>query len=93
MSHTNVEVFDFLLYTLYPVAGIFAVEIIARVTKTPTWLKLWIQGIVSVGFGISYLVLPGDEKLPLTAVVLFALAIALFYQGRRAKIFPNKPTF
>ena len=93
MSHTGVEVFDFLLFTVYPVIGLLIVEGISRITKTPKWLKLWIQGIVSVGFGIAYLSFPGDEKFPLTAIVLFALAVALFYQGRRAKIFPDKTTY
>lgn len=93
MSHTGVEVFDFLLYTVYPVIGIFLVEAIFRLLKRAKWLKLWIQGFVCVGFAISYLSLPGDQKFPLTAIVLFALAGALFYQGRRARIFPDKVTY
>lgn len=93
MSHTNVEVFDFLLFTVYPVIALFIVEIICRVTKTPKWLKLWSQAVVSIGFGIAYLSFPGDEKFPLTAFVLFALAVALIYQGRRAKISPNKSIY
>ncbi len=93
MSHTGVEVFDFLLYTVYPVIGLFAVEIIFRAIKGSKWLKLFIQAGVSVGFGIAYLSFPGDEKFPLTAAVLFALAIALFYQGKRAKISPDKTTY
>ena len=93
MSHTNVEVFDFLLFTIYPVIAIFIVEIISRVIKTPKWLKLWAQAVVAIGFGIAYLSFPGDEKFPLTAIVLFALAVALIYQGKRAKIFPGKVTY
>ena len=93
MSHTNVEVFDFLLFTVYPVIALFIVEIIARVIKTPKWLKLWAQAVVAIGFGIAYVSFPGDEKFPLTAIVLFALAIALIYQGKRAKIFPDKVTY
>lgn len=94
MSHTNVEVFDFLLYTVYPVIGIFAVEAASRLVRTPKWLKLTIQGVVSIGFGVAYLtLLPDDEKFPLTAMVLFALAIALFYQARRAKISPDKSPY
>ena len=93
MSHTNVEVFDFLLFTVYPVIGIFLVEIASRVIKPPKWLKLWCQAIVSIGFGVAYLSFPGDERFPLTAIVLFALAVALIYQGRRAKISPDKTTY
>ena len=54
MSHTGVEVFDFLFFTIYPVIGIFLVEVISRLVKAPKWIKLWIQAIVSIGFGISY---------------------------------------
>ena len=89
MSHTGVEVFDFLLITVWPVAGILAVELASRATGAPKWAKLWVQAVVSTGFAIAYLSFPGDEKFPLTAVVLLALAVALFYQGRRAKISPD----
>ncbi len=91
MSHTGVEVFDFLLFSIYPVIGLLAVEGISRLIKTPKWIKLWVQAAVSIGFGVYYwFVLPAPENFPLTAMVMFALAIALIYQGRRAKISPEK---
>ena len=94
MSHTGVEVFDYLLYTIYPVIGIFIVEIISRLVKAPKWIKLWIQAVVSIGFGIYYwFILPAPQNFPLTAMVMFALAIALIYQGRRAKISPEKSPY
>jgi len=94
MSHTGVEVFDFLLYTIYPVIGIFLVEIASRIVKSPKWIKLWIQAIVSIGFGIYYwFILPAPQNFPLTAMVMFALALALIYQGRRAKISPDKSPY
>ena len=93
MSHTGVEVFDFLLITIYPVMGLFAVEIVSRAIKAPKWIKLWVQAFVLIGFAIAYFSFPGDEKFPLTAVVLLALAAALFYQGRRAKISPDKSPY
>ena len=91
MSHTGVDVIDFLLYTIYPVIGILIVEIISRIIKAPKWIKLWTQAVVSVAFGIYYwFILPAPQNFPLTAMVMFALAIALIYQGRRAKISPEK---
>ena len=91
MTHTGVDVVDFLFYTIYPVIGIFTVEAISRVTKTPKWIKLWLQAAVSIGVGIYYwFVLPAPQNFPLTAMVMFALALALIYQGRRAKISPDK---
>jgi hypothetical protein len=94
MSHTGVEVFDFLLYTIYPVIGIFLVEIASRLVKSPKWIKLWIQAVVSIGFGIYYwFILPAPQNFPLTAMVMFALALALIYQGRRAKISPDKSPY
>ncbi len=94
MSHTGVEVFDFLLYTIYPVIGIFLVEVVSRLVKSPKWIKLWIQAIVSIGFGIYYwFILPAPQNFPLTAMVMFALALALIYQGRRAKISPDKSPY
>jgi len=94
MTHTGVDVVDFLFYTIYPVISIFAVEVISRVTKTPKWIKLWLQAAVSIGFGIYYwFVLPAPQNFPLTAMVMFALALALIYQGRRAKISPDKSPY
>ena len=94
MSHTGVDVIDFLFYTIYPVIGIFIVEIISRLFKIPKWIKLWTQAIVSTGFGFYYwFILPAPQNFPLTAMVMFALAIALVYQGRRAKISPEKSPY
>ena len=94
MSHTGVDVIDFLFYTIYPVIGIFAVEGISRIVRAPKWIKLWVQAAVSIGFGIYYwFILPAPQNFPLTALVMFALAIALIYQGRRAKISPDKSPY
>ncbi len=94
MSHTGVDVIDFLLYTIYPVIGIFIVEAISRVVKAPKWIKLWVQAAVSIGFGIYYwFILPAPQNFPLTALVMFALALALIYQGKRAKISPEKSPY
>ncbi|MCA9828325.1 MAG: hypothetical protein KC444_08055 [Nitrosopumilus sp.] len=94
MSHTGVDIIDFLFYTIYPVIGIFVAEIISRLVKAPKWLKLWIQAVISIGFGVYYwFILPAPQNFPLTAMVMFALAIALIYQGRRAKISPDKSPY
>ena len=94
MSHTGVDVIDFLFYTIYPVIGIFIFEIISRLFKIPKWIKLWTQAVVSVSFGVYYwFILPAPQNFPLTAMVMFALAIALIYQGRRAKISPEKSPY
>ncbi len=94
MSHTGVEVFDFVLFSIYPVFGILDVEIISRLIKFPKWIKLWVQAAVAIGFGVYYwFVLPAPQNFPLTALVMFVLAIALIYQGRRAKISPEKSPY
>jgi len=91
MSHTGVEVFDFLLFSIYPVIGLLVIEGISRLIKAPKWIKLWVQAAMSIGFGVYYwFVLPAPQNFPLTALVMFVLAIALIYQGRRAKISPEK---
>ena len=94
MSHTGVDVIDFLYYTIYPVLGIFAVEGISRLVRAPKWTKLWAQAGVSMGFGAYYwFVLPAPQNFPLTGLVLFALAAALIYQGKRARISPDKSPY
>ena len=91
MSHLDVDVIDFLLLTIYPVIGLFIIEMISRAIKISSWLKLSIQGVVSIGFGVAYVTLITAHWL--TAIVLFALAAALLYQARRAKIHPDKSIY
>jgi len=88
MAHNGVDVVDFLLYTIYPVIGIFAIEIIYRAVKFPNWIKLVVQGLVSLCFAVAYVTLITPHGF--TSLVLGVLAIALFYQARRAKIDPAK---
>lgn len=91
MSHLDIDVIDFLLLTIYPVAGLFAVEIVSRAAKLPNWIKLLVQGLVSAGFGIAYVTLITAHWF--TAVVLFALAVALFFQARRSGLDPQKSDY
>lgn len=91
MSHLDVDVIDFLLLTVYPVIALFVIEMISRATKIPSWLKLSSQGAVSIAFAIAYVTLITAHWL--TSIVLIALAIALFYQARRAKIHPDKSIY
>ena len=91
MSHLDVDIIDFLLLVIYPVIALAVIEGISRITKMPTWFKLTIQGFVSIGFAIAYITMITPHWL--TSFVLFALAIALFYQARRSKIHPDKVTY
>ncbi len=91
MSHLDVDVIDFLLLTIYPVVGLFVIEMISRAIKISTWLKLTIQGFLSIAFAIAYVTLITAHWL--TSMVLVALGIALFYQARRAKIHPDKSIY
>lgn len=91
MSHIDVDVIDFVLLTVYPVAALFAVEMVFRVIKLQNWIKLASQAVVSIGFAIAYLTLIIAHWM--TAFVLFALAAALLYQARLAKIKPGKSIY
>lgn len=91
MSHLGVDVIDFLLLTIYPVIGLFIIEMINRALKTPSWQKLIAQGIMSAGFAVAYVTLITAHWL--TSIVLFALSLALFYQAKRAKIHPDKTIY
>ena len=107
MSHPgSVDIIDFVLLTFYPVGGLFIIEILSRITSravkpVPSWLKLSIQGITMIGFAVAYIAfLPFfinqdtyTEPHAITAFCLIALAAALFYQARRAKINPEKSLY
>jgi hypothetical protein len=91
MSHLNVDVIDFLLLTVYPVVGLFIVEMAGRAIKLKNWIKLTTQAVISIGFAVAYLTLITAHWL--TALVLFALAAALFYQARLSKLKPGRPMY
>ena len=91
MSHLNVDVIDFLLLTVYPVVGLFVVEMISRAIKLKNWIKLATQAAISIGFAVAYLTLITAHWL--TALVLFALAAALFYQARLSKLRPGRTMY
>jgi len=96
MSHNSVDIIDFLLLTIYPVVALFIIEIASRALKISSWKKLFVQGIVMAGFGvvyIVYLIILWNAPHWLTAIVLFALSITLFYQARRSKINPEKSIY
>lgn len=76
---------------LYPVVGMLAIEMISRAAKIPNWKKLLTQALMCVGFGIAYLVMQVSNWM--TAGVLLALAIALFYQAKISKLHPQKALY
>ncbi len=91
MSHLDVDVIDFLLLTIYPVIGLFIIEMIARAVKIPSWIKLSIQAVTMIGFGVAYVTVITAHWL--TSIVLLALAVTLLYQARRTKIDPTKAMY
>lgn len=76
---------------VYPVVGLFIIEMISRVAKIPNWIKLLSQAVMCVGFGIAYLTMHVAHWL--TGGVLLALAFALFYQAKVSKLNPEKPLY
>ncbi len=81
----------YFLIILYPVVGLFVIEMISRMTKIPSWIKLLTQAIMCVGFGIAYLTMQVAHWL--TGGVLLALAFALFYQAKISKVHPEKTLY
>ena len=89
--HNGIDLDVYFLIILYPVAGLFIIEMICRVTKIANWLKLLTQAVMCVGFTIAYLTMHVAHWL--TAAVLLALAIALFYQAKLSKLNPQKALY
>ena len=105
----SVDIIDFVLLTIYPVGALFIIEITTRLVNKnkiviPSWIKLSIQGIVMVAFAVAYTVFisllttSSDPEIYaephwLSAFVLIALAVTLFYQARRSKQDPKKSDY
>jgi hypothetical protein len=89
--HNGIDLDVYFLIILYPVAGLFIIEMIFRVTKIANWIKLLTQAVMCVGFAIAYFTIHVAHWL--TAGVLLALAIALFYQAKLSKLNPQKALY
>ncbi len=86
--HNGIDLDVYFELILYPVAALFAIEMICRLAKIPNWIKLLTQAVMCLGFGIAYFVMHVAHWL--TGGVLVALAIALFYQSRLSKADPKR---
>jgi hypothetical protein len=89
--HNGIDLDVYLEIILYPVAGLFIIEMISRLAKISTWVKLLAQALMCVGFGIAYLTMQVAHWL--TGGVLLALAFALFYQAKLSKVHPEKALY
>ena len=89
--HNGIDLDVYFLIILYPVAGLFIIEMIFRVTKIANWIKLLTQAVMCMGFAIGYLTMQVAHWL--TAAVLLALSIALFYQAKLSKLNPQKALY
>ena len=105
----SVDIIDFVLLTIYPVGALFIIEITTRLVNKnkiviPSWIKLSTQGIVMVAFAVAYTIFismfttSSDPEIYaephwLSAFVLLALAVTLFYQARRSKQDPRKSDY
>jgi len=105
----SVDIIDFVLLTIYPVGALFIIEMISRVVNKkrqviPSWIKLSVQGITMIGFAFAYTIFislittsPDEDIFAephwLSAFVLQALAVTLFYQARRSKKDPTKSDY
>ncbi|MGI0082636.1 MAG: hypothetical protein ACREAF_03480 [Nitrosopumilaceae archaeon] len=91
MSHLGIDIDFYFLLAVYPVAALFIAEMVCRATKISSWIKLVAQGTICVGFGVAYLTLIVAHWI--TAVVLLALSLALFYQAKVAKLKPGQSIY
>lgn len=89
--HNGIDLDVYFEIILYPVAGLFIIEMICRVAKISNWIKLLTQALMCVGFGIAYLIMQVAHWL--TGGVLLALAFALFYQAKLSKVNPEKALY
>ncbi len=89
--HNGIDLDVYFEIIIYPVAALFIIEMISRAAKIPNWIKLFTQAISCIGFGIAYLLMHVAHWL--TAGVLLALAIALFYQAKVSKLNPQKALY
>jgi len=87
----SIDFGSYFLIILYPVVGLLTIEMACRTAKISNWIKLLSQAVMCVGFGIAYLTMHVAHWL--TAGVLLALAIALFYQSKVSKLNPEKALY
>lgn len=89
MGHNGVEITDFVLYTIYPIAAFFAIGMFAKKTHMRQLYTYILQAAVCLAFGGAYFFIPqgGGQGLALVLVMFGAL---LLFMARKQKINPAK---
>ena len=85
----ELDIDQYILFTIYPAATIFGLGFFARKAKISESLKYVFQASASIIFSILYFeAIPNGDAQGL-AVVLFLFGILLFFMARKYMIHPE----
>lgn len=85
MTHNDVDIVDFVLYTIYPTAAFFVIGFIAKKTNMKQLYTYIAQAAVCFAFSIAYFFVPlgGAQGL---AVILAMFGGLLLFMARKQKL-------
>jgi hypothetical protein len=88
LSHTGIDIDQFILLTIYPTAVFFAIGLVAKKGMLSEVLKYALQGITCIIFSIVYFVGISHGGANGLAVVLAMFGVLLLFMARKQKIQP-----
>ena len=89
MPHLGIDIDQFILLTIYPAAGFFAIGFAAKRTKKITPLLMYLlQALNCFVFTVGYLLLVPNGGAEGLAIVLGMFGVLLLFMARKQKIQP-----
>ena len=86
MTHNDVDIVDFVLYTIYPTAAFFVIGFIAKKTDMKQLYTYIAQAAVCFAFSIAYFALVPLGGAQGIAVILAMFGGLLLFMARKQKL-------
>jgi predicted Kef-type K+ transport protein len=89
MPHLGIDIDQFILFTIYPAAGFFAIGFVAKKTNMRPLFTYFMQGVMCIAFSIGYFTLVPRGGAQGLAIVLGMFGVLLLFMARKQKIHPE----
>lgn len=90
MTHNGIDIDQYILLTIYPTVGIFAIGFVARKFNIRESLKYVLQGLLSITFAVLYAIEIPNGGAQGLAIVLGMFGLLLLFMARKHKIHPDE---
>jgi len=92
LPHNGVDIDQYILLTIYPIAVFFVIAILGKKLKLDEAFRYLFQGISCILFAVFYTILIPRGGAQGLAIILILFGILLFFMARKKKISPKDHT-